>query len=144
VTKGIDRKELERFDPVSLLLSKKKDLKLESAQELQLASLGDSLTRSREPLLARIDSTQKANLLFAAKLNNKLPLAAAEAGRLSQGNALIDSLLVQLRERYTTAAERATAMLSDGQRDKATPLLQNLQRDMSKSVLGKAGQPKGG
>lgn len=56
----VSTKDLQKFDPVKVLLDKHKDLKLDDAQRKGLDSLDKQVTWNVKKLAERVDSTQKA------------------------------------------------------------------------------------
>jgi hypothetical protein len=139
---GIIRDDLADFDPVQHFLSKKKDLKLDDAQQKQLSVLQAPLKKTRDSLFTKIDSAQRTAVLrvVGVPLGSALPAQPRNPtfAQIEQTHRDIDDMLIVLRQAYGQSANDALTLLTAEQRPKAQGLLEKLSAEMAKTRMGKA------
>jgi hypothetical protein len=142
----ISRRDLERQDPVWVLLDKRKDLKLDDTQRATIEAMReDSLAASARTLIDRVDSLQKAN-----RPRTTAPMEGSGAGfggrgrtssaargggspqreptpeelrRMREGRAMLSTTMADLDALYTQRLAGAVQALSPEQADRARALV---------------------
>jgi hypothetical protein len=154
----LSTKDIQKFDPIKVILDKKKDLKLDDPQRTSLGDLENEVQWNIKRLSARIDSTQKA-------MHPKEPLGAADDSpyngsgrggrgargggnssaedappetpevrrqRLLDGRKIIGEAVVDLQREHDSACVHALAVLNDAQRSAANVLLKKRDDELAK------------
>ena len=134
-------KDVEKQDPVALLLDKHKKLKLDKDQITALNTLDATLRAQNGPYYRRVDSLHNA---FKPSQNGFQRSTGSEGGRgsmMANRQELYETLM-QLRTNDKTARESALALLKDPQKQKASDMLEK-QLEESDKMLREPGQGGG-
>jgi hypothetical protein len=131
------KRDLDQFDPVKLLLDKKKDLRLDEAQKGQIETLHKPLRRSWDSLFKVIDKAQWD--AQSSKKNGAADgMSLTEKAEAAQAQQTIQKMLVELRTALGKGGADAVALLTEEQKSKAKELLDAQRKEMAASVLGRA------
>jgi hypothetical protein len=134
-------KDVEKQDPVKLLLDKRKKLKLDKAQIAQLSTIGAKLREQNAPLYARVDSLHKT---FRAPSGGGMRRGSDDdrAGMMENRQTLF-ATLQQVQEHNHAARTEAVALLKDAQKAKAYDLLEKQQQKSDALMRGPGGMEGG-
>jgi hypothetical protein len=116
-------KDLQKANPVEILLDAKKDLQLSKDEEKELKTLSDAVKDGVKPFLKTIDSVDREF--------KKTGDYAPTSGQLTIGRALRRESSDSVMVKYQTAAQDAIAKLAEPHRQPATETLQKAQQDMA-------------
>lgn len=114
----LSRADVEKQDPIVVLLSNRPSLALTDSQFTRLAGLDAGLMEKNRPLMAQYDSLY-ALVPTGAEASNSSVNDAAARGALF-------GVLRDVRRNYTGAEQDALALLNPDQRSKAQKLLDDL------------------
>jgi len=134
-------KDVEKQDPVQLLLDKHKKLKLDKDQITALNTLDATLRAQNGPYYQRVDSLHDA---FKPSQGGFQRSTGSEGGRgsmMANRQELYETLM-QLRTNDKTARDSALALLKAPQKKKASDLLEK-QLEESDKMLREPGQGGG-
>ena len=133
-------KELERFNAADALLRETNKLKLTEAQVAQLTTLRAQLYERNADLLVRYDSVRR-DYHPPKSLENPAQASGSEAPPSREEMALLGEQMrammgvaEQLMERRPEQVAACLAMLDEGQRDRATKVLEDQTDDLKKAV----------
>jgi len=141
-------KDVQKQDPVWLLLDKKKKLKLDKDQVAQLTTLDAKLKEQNAPLYVRVDSLHDT---FKAPSGGFRRASGTEddRGAMMENRQLLYETLREVRENNRVARNDAIALLKEPQKKKAYDLLEK-QLEKSDEMLrgpggegGMGGRPRG-
>lgn len=124
-------KDVEKHDPVKLLLDKHKKLKLDKTQIAQLTTLGASLGTRNGPYYQRVDSLHDT---FKPPSFGGGARGGSEDGRASvmENRQLLYETLTQIRSNNKTARDSAIVLLREPQKKKAYDMLEKQLEDSDK------------
>ena len=132
-------KDVEKHDPVKLLLDKHKKLKLDKTQITQLTSLERTLTTQNVSYYDRLDSLHKTFKppSFAGGARGGAR-GGSDDGRadVMANRQMLYETLTQIRSNNKTARDSAIVLLKDSQKKKAYDLLEKQQEDADKLLRG--------
>lgn len=131
--------DVEKQDPVKLLLDKHKKLKLDKTQVAQLTSLGASLKQQNAPYYARVDSLHKT---FKMPSGGFTRSTGSEGGReeMMENRQLFNETLTRLRQNNKTARDSALVLLKEPQKKKAYDMLEKQLEESDKMLRGPGGE----
>ena len=109
-------KDLQKANPIELLLDAKKDLKLSSEEEKELKTINNELKDAIKPYFKSIDSV--------ARENKTTGDYAPTQGQMLIGRQLTRESADSVGSKYRAATETAIAKLTEEHRQPATDLLQ--------------------
>jgi len=135
--------DVEKQDPVKLLLEKHKKLKLDKTQVAELTALGASLKQQNQPYYQRVDSLHKT---FKAPSGGGFQRASGSDGdraSFMENRQLFRETVTQIRENNKAARDSAVALLREPQKQKAYDLLEK-QLEESDTMLRGPGDGEGG
>ena len=134
-------KDVEKQDPVKLLLDKHKKLKLDKTQIARLDTLGVRLRAQNGPFYLRVDSLHKT---FKAPSGGGFR-SMSDDDRLSmmENRQTLFETLTQVRENNRAARDGAVAVLREPQKQKAYELLEK-QLEESDKMMRRPGDGEGG
>ena len=134
-------KDVEKQDPVKLLLDKHKKLKLDKTQIARLDTLGVRLRAQNGPFYLRVDSLHKT---FKAPSGGGFR-SMSDDDRLSmmENRQSLFETLTQVRENNRAARDGAVAVLREPQKQKAYELLEK-QLEESDKLMRQPGGGEGG
>lgn len=115
-------KDLEKENPITMLIDKRKDLKLTTPQLEKLANLKDSLKVKNDTIYTRLDSMSKS--MRGGSYGSGGDNETARSAR-----AVFSSDLAEVRDNFDAAAQSALALLDDDQKKTAGELLDKLRKD---------------
>ena len=135
-------KDVQKQDPVWLLLDKKKKLKLDKDQVAQLTTLGAKLKEQNAPFYTRVDSLHDT---FKAPSGGLQRASGTEDNRsgMMENRQLLFETLRQVRENNRAARNDAIALLKEPQKKKAYDLLEK-QLEKSDEMMRGPGGGEGG
>ena len=135
--------DVEKQDPVKLLLDKHKKLKLDKTQIAQLNSLGASLKQQNGPFYVRVDSLHKT---FKVPSGGMQRSSGSDGDRASmmENRQMLYETLTQLRENNKMARDSAVALLKEPQKKKAYDLLEKQLEESDKLLRPPGGEGDGG
>lgn len=144
----LSRKTIEKFDPVRLLLDKRKELKLDEKQRAELESQDESIKWNIGKLAARIDSAQRGMGTTRSSAGrgrrgappSEDPLRSPEASRekmLADRKIIIESIAELQRENDLRTGD-ALSVLTAEQRPQAGELLKKRTAELLR-ILDDAG-----
>lgn len=109
-------KDLEKGNPIEMLLEAKKDLKLTGDEEKELKAINKDLKDAIKPFLKTIDSV--------AREGKKTGDYAPTQGQMIVGSQLTRESADSVGAKYRAATDAGLAKLSEDKRQPATDLLQ--------------------
>ncbi len=147
----ITKKQVEKFNPVRVLLDHRKDLAIDDKQREALEQLNDPVKWNITKLAARIDSAQRdmeggsKGMRFGgqrgggAQSDDEKQMSPEEhRQRIIAGRAILIAAVAELQRENEMASSDALKVLTDAQRDKATPILRKHNEDLTR-ILQDAG-----
>lgn len=127
-------KDLQKANPVEVLLDYKKDLKLTSDEEKALKTLNNSLKESVKPYLKTIDSVSREM--------KKKDAYAPTQGQMVIGRQLTRESTDSVMTKYDAVSGEALAMIAEERRQAATELLQKeMEAQMGARRGSRGGRP---
>ncbi len=134
-------KDVEKQDPVQLLLDKHKKLKLDKDQVTALHALDATLRSQNGPYYARVDSLHNAFKTPSGGFTRSTGSDGGRASMMENRQAFYETLL-QLRTNNKTARDSALALLKERQKKKASDMLEK-QLEASDKMLHEPGRGGG-
>ena len=136
-------KDVQKQDPVWLLLDKKKKLKLDKDQIAQLTTLGAKLEEQNAPLYTRVDSLHDT---FKAPSGGFQRVSGTEddRGAMMENRQLLFETLRQVRENNRAARNDAIALLKESQKKKAYDMLEKQLEKSDEMMRGPGGEGRMG
>jgi len=127
--------DVEKSDPVKLLLDKHKKLKLDKTQIAQLTTLGASLKQQNMPYYQRVDSLHKT---FKAPSGGFTRSTGSDNDRsgMMENRQLFMETLTQLRQNNKAARDSAVVLLKEPQKKKAYDMLEKQLEESDKMLRG--------
>jgi hypothetical protein len=119
-------KDLQKANPVEILLDAKKDLQLSKDEEKELKTINDGVKNAIKPFLKTIDSVDREF--------KKTGDFAPTSGQMVVGRGLRRESADSVMAKYQTAVQDALGKLSDDHRQPATDLLKKEQEELSKKM----------
>ena len=116
-------KDVEKEDPIRLLLDKHKKLKLDQTQIARLNTLGASLEAENGPYYSRVDSLHGTFKAPSGGYNRSTGSGGDRTGMMANRELLFETL-TQLRTNNKTARDSALALLEEPQKKKAYDMLE--------------------
>ena len=131
-------KDVQKQDPVWLLLDKKKKLKLDKAQVAHLTTLGAKLREQNAPLYTRVDSLHDT---FKAPSGGFQRASVTEdnRGAMMEHRQMLFETLRQVRENNRTARNDAITVLKEPQKKKAYDMLEKQLQKSDEMMRGPGG-----
>jgi hypothetical protein len=131
--------DVEKQDPVKLLLDKHKKLKLDKTQIAQLRSLGASLAQQNTPYYQRVDSLHKT---FKVPSGGMTRSTGSDGDRSSmmENRQLFTETLTQLRQNNKAARDSAIVLLKEPQKKKAYDMLEKQLEESDKMLRSPGGE----
>lgn len=130
-------KDVEKQDPVKLLLDKHRKLKLDKTQIARLDTLGGRLRTQNGPFYVRVDSLHKA---FKAPSGGGFrSMSDDDRASMMENRQALYETLTQVRENNRAARDGAVAVLTESQKQKAYDLLEKQLEESDKMM-----RPPGG
>jgi hypothetical protein len=126
-------KDLQKANPIELLLDKKKDLGITKDEEKEIKAINDQLKDAVKPFFKAIDSVSREN--------KKTGDYAPTQGQMLMGRQLSRSSADSVRAKYDAAAEQAVSKLAEDRRQPAKDLLAKEQEEQMKNARGRSGRP---
>lgn len=117
-------KDVEKEDPVQLLLEKHKKLELDRTQIAQLNTLGASLRAQNGPYYSRVDSLHDTFKAPTSGGFNRSTGAGGDRSGMMANRELLFETLTQLRTNNKVARDSAVLLLKDPQKKKAYDMLE--------------------
>lgn len=117
-------KDVEKQDPVKLLLDKHKKLKLDQTQIAQLNTLGASLEAQNGPYYSRVDSLHDTFKAPSPGGYNRTSEAVGDRMSMMANRQLLYETLTQLRANNKAARDSAVLLLKEPQKKKAYDMLE--------------------
>ena len=136
-------KDVEKQDPVKLLLDKHKKLKLDKTQIARLDTLGGRLQEQNAPFYVRVDSLHKT---FKVPSGGMQSVSHEDRTSMMENRQSLHETLAQVREHNHAAQDAALAVLNESQKQKAYDLLEKQLEESDKMMRepGGAGGMGGG
>ena len=136
-------KDVQKQDPVWLLLDKKKKLKLDKNQIAQLTTLGAKLKEQNAPLYTRVDSLHDT---FKAPSGGFQRASGTEddRGAMMENRQMLFETLRQVRENNRAARNDAIALLKESQKKKAYDMLEKQLEKSDEMMRGPGGEGRMG
>jgi hypothetical protein len=130
-------KDVEKHDPVKLLLDKHKKLKLDKTQIAHLQTLGASLRTQNLPYYQRVDSLHDAFKPLASGGSRRS--SGSEDGRagMMENRQMLYETLTEIRSNNKTARDSAIVLLKEPQKKKAYDMLEKQLEDSDKLLRGR-------
>ena len=119
-------KDLQKANPVEILLDAKKDLQLSKDEEKDLKTINDAVKSAIKPFLKTIDSVDREF--------KKTGDFAPTSGQMVIGRALRRESSDSVMVRYQTSIQEALAKLAEPHRQPATETLQKAQEELSRQM----------
>lgn len=135
--------DVEKQDPVKLLLDKHKKLKLDKTQTAQLTALGASLRQQNQPYYQRVDSLHKTFKMPSGGFQRSSGSDGDRAGFM-ENRQLFRETVTQIRENNKVARDSAVALLREPQKKKAYDMLEKQLEESDKMLRGPGGGEGGG
>lgn len=135
-------KDVEKQDPVKLLLDKHKKLKLDKTQIARLDTLRGQLRDQNGPFYLRVDSLHKTFKAPSGGGFRNMP-DGDRASMMENRQALFETL-THVRENNRTARDAAVAVLKESQKEKAYDLLEKQLEESDKMMREPGGGGEGG
>jgi len=142
--------DVEKMNPLKLLLDKKKDLQLTDAQVAQIQSWRDSLAAKNAPLIGSIDSlvyatrTAGASAIQSGRSRSSASssgdgLTESESDDVRAAKRALSDMVKNIRGNYAAAAQTAVAALTPDQQQKAKDMLEKQGKDADKTMRSSLG-----
>ena len=130
--------DIEKQDPVKLLLDKHKKLKLDKTQVAELTTLHTSLARQNQPYYQRVDSLHKT---FKAPSSGFQRSSGSDGDRAAfmENRELFRDAVTQIRANNKAATDSAVLLLKEPQKKKAYDMLEK-QLEESDKMLHEPGR----
>ena len=125
-------KDLQKANPVEILLDSKKSLELSKDEEKDLKTINDAVKDAIKPFLKTIDSVDREF--------KKTGDYAPTSGQIAIGRGLRRESSDSVMARYQTGAQEAIAKLAEPHRQPAMDALKKAQQDMMAKQRG-GGRP---
>jgi hypothetical protein len=123
-------KDLEKANPIEILLDNKKDLKLSGDEEKELKTMNKQLKDDVKPFFKTIDSVSREM--------KKTGDYAPTSGQMAIGRSLTRESTDSIGMRYRAAADAALAKLADDHKEPAKDVLQKeMEAQMAKRGGGR-------
>jgi hypothetical protein len=137
-------KDVEKHDPVRLLLDKHKKLKLDNTQLAALRTLGATLDSQNRPYYQRVDSLH--DTFKPPAFGEGRRSSGSEDGRANMmvNRQLLYETLTQIRSNNKTARDSAIVLLKEQQKKKAYDMLEKQLEDNDKLMRGPGREGMGG
>jgi hypothetical protein len=135
----MSKKDVEELDPVKLILEKKKDIKIDEAQKVQIEAMYKPLNKTFDSLFKIVDKAQFDGQ--ALRKNSAGDQSIATRLKICDANQVTQKAYVELREAYTKGGADVLAILRDDQKAKANEILGEQKKLMAASTLGRARLP---
>jgi hypothetical protein len=132
-------KDVEKQDPVKLLLDKKKKLKLDKTQVAQLTTLGASLKQQNTPYYLRVDSLHDTFKVPSGGFTRSSGSDDDRAGMMENRQLFMETL-TQVRQNNKAARDSAIVLLKDPQKEKAYDMLEKQLEESDKLMRGPGGE----
>jgi hypothetical protein len=132
--------DVEKQDPVKLLLDKKKKLKLDKTQIAQLATLGASLKQQNSAYYLRVDSLHKTFKVPSSGGFTRSSGSDGDRAGMMENRQLFIETLTQVRQNNKTARDSAIVLLKDPQKNKAYDMLEKQLEESDKLMRGPGGE----
>jgi hypothetical protein len=132
-------KDVQKQDPVWLLLDKKKKLKLDKDQVAQLTALDAKLKEQNAPLYTRVDSLHDTFKAPSGGFQRASGPEDNRSGMMENRQALFETLR-QVRENNRVARNDAIALLKEPQKKKAYDLLEKQLEKSDELMRGPGGE----
>jgi hypothetical protein len=135
-------KDVEKQDPVKLLLDKHKKLELDKTQFAELSTIGAKLREQNSPLYLRVDSLHKT-----FKSGGMRGGSDDDRATMMENRQTLFATLARVQEHNHRARTEAIALLTDSQKAKAYDLLEKQQKksdEMMRRPGGMEGGERGG
>jgi len=116
--------DVEKEDPVQLLLDKHKKLKLDQTQIAQLNTLGASLRAQNGPYYSRVDSLHNTFKAPSSGGYSRSTGSAGDRAGMVANRELLYETLTQLRTNNKAARDSAILLLKEPQKKKAYDMLE--------------------
>ena len=127
--------DVEKQDPVKLLLDKHKKLKLDKTQVAQLTTLHASLAQQNQPFYQRVDSLHKT---FKAPSGGFQRSSGSDGDRAGfmENRELFRDAVTQIRANNKAASDSAVLLLKEPQKQKAYDMLEKQLEESDKMLRG--------
>jgi hypothetical protein len=119
-------KDLQKANPVEILLDGKKDLRLSKDEEKELKTINDGVKDAIKPFLKTIDSVDREF--------KKTGEFAPTSGQMIVGRGLRREYADSVMAKYQTAVQDALGKLAEDHRQPAADLLKKEQEELSKKL----------
>ena len=119
-------KDLQKANPVEILLDGKKDLQLSKDEEKELKTINDGVKDAIKPFLKTIDSVDREF--------KKTGEFAPTSGQMLVGRGLRREYADSVMVKYQSAVQDALGKLAENHRQPATDLLKKEQEELSKKM----------
>jgi len=129
-------KDVEKQDPVKLLLDKHKKLELDKTQMTQLTTLRASLTQQNAPYYLRVDSLHNT---FKPPSGGMRGGSDQDRTGMMENRQMLYQTLMQVRENNKAARDSALVLLKEPQKKKAYDLLEKQLEEGDKLLRGPGG-----
>jgi hypothetical protein len=136
-------KDVQKHDPVWLLLEKKKKLKLDKDQVAQLTTLGAKLKEQNGPLYTRVDSLHDTFKMPSGGFQ-RASGTEDNRGAMMENRQMLYETLRQVRENNRSARNDAIAVLKEPQKKKAYDMLEKQLEKSDEMMRGPGGGEGGG
>ena len=130
-------KDVEKQDPVKLLLDKHKKLKLDKTQIAQLTTLGASLREQNAPYYLRVDSLHNT---FKPPSGGFRGGSDDDRASVMENRQRLYETLTQVRENNKAARDSAIVLLEEPQKKKAYDLLEKQLEESDKLLRPPGGE----
>jgi hypothetical protein len=127
-------KDVEKEDPVQLLLDKHKKLELDQTEIVQLNTLGASLKAQNGPYYSRVDSLHDTFKAPSSGGYNRSTGSAGDRAGMMANRELLYQTLTQLRANNKAARDSALLLLTDPQKKKAYDMLEKQAEEGDKLI----------
>ena len=135
-------KDVEKQDPVQLLLDKHKKLKLDKDQVTALHALDATLRSQNAPYYQRVDSLHDTFKTPSGGFTRSTGSDGGGRASMMENRQAFYETLMQLRTNNKTARDSALALLKEPQKQKASDMLEK-QLEESDKMLHEPGQGGG-
>lgn len=136
--------DVEKQDPVKLLLDKHKKLKLDNTQSEELKALDVSLKYKNAAYYGRIDSLHKSFKVPSSGYQRSTGSDDGARASLMENRQMFRDALMQIRDNNKVARDSAIVLLKDPQKKKAYDMLEKQQEESDKMLRGPGGEEGGG
>ena len=134
--------DVEKQDPVKLLLDKHKKLKLDQNQIAQLNTIGAKLKQQNAPFYLLVDSLHKTFKMPSGGYNRSSGSDGNRSGMMENRQMLFEAL-TQVRANDKAARDSAVLLLKEPQKKKAYDMLEK-QLEASDNMMRGPGGEEGG